>query len=266
MSYFRRAIHNLFSRWKWPFPRRARCFSLTVRRLFRLWEKLDLLESLEGLHQELLDRRTEAIEFGEPNRLTPQKRTASNCRLLQQTLLHRSERLLVSSGTMLVDRNVYGLALIVRGHFECSAMLGYFCHRLDSLAAGNIKFEDFEWNVADAVMGAKHETFEKARDPLNVLTCIEKADKYLNKALFEEKKDMLQDCYDWLSEFAHPNFLSNLSAFALDKQNNQMILRYGGGLRREDFQLLEYLETSAILFGYLFDSFSAKVSEQKWEK
>jgi hypothetical protein len=118
-----------------------------------------------------------------------------------------------------LENNIYGLALVVRGHYEATAVLGYFCNRLESLKVGNITFEDFAWNIAYEVLGARHEQFAKAPNPPNILTCIEKADKYLDTHCFQQKKGMLLDCYNWLSDFAHPNFLSNASSFTLDLPN-----------------------------------------------
>lgn len=238
------------------------CFSPAVRDLFDRWGQGEFLKSLEASHQQLLERRIDTVEFGNPQTLTPEKRAAANCRLLQQALLHRAERLLASSGTMLLENNVYGLALIARGHCETTAVLGHFCSRLESLAAGRISFDDFQWNIADAVMGAKHHQFTAARHPVNILTCIEKSDKYLDKYFFKEKRGMLQDCYDWLSEFSHPNFLSNISAFTLDRPNNRFVLQHGHGHpRQEDFQLPGYLDLSAALFVYLFDEFTRRADE-----
>jgi hypothetical protein len=261
MNYFARLPEWLSAHWPSMFRRRRRCFPRAVRKLFKRWKQTALLESLEDAHSMLLKRRVTAIYYGDPSKLTPKKQCAANCKLLQQALLHRAERLLASAGTALLENNVYGLALNVRGFLECAAVLGYFCHRLVSLADGNIKFEDFELNVADAVMGAKHETFSEARDPENILTCFEKADKYLNKNFFEGQKDVLRDAYDWLSEFAHPNFLSNFSAFSLDKRQHQMVLRHGEQIRKEDFQLAEYLDVGALVFVVLLDAFSERLSE-----
>lgn len=157
---------------------------------------------------------------------------------------------------MLLENNIYGLSLIIRGQCEATAVLGYFCDRFESLAAGNIKFEDIEWNVADAVIGARHPQFAEARPPPNILSYIEKADRYLNKNYFEAEKDVVRDNYDWLSEFTHPNFLSNILAFTLDKPNNRYVLRHGDGLQKVDFQLLDYLEINIGLFVFLFDAFT----------
>ena len=156
---------------------------------------------------------------------------------------------------MLLENNIYGLALVVRGHYEATAVLGYFCNRLELLKAGHIKFEDFVWNVVYEVMGAKHDQFAKAPNPPNILTCIEKADKYLDTNFFKKKTGMLLDNYNWLSDFAHPNFLSNASSFSLDKPNRRFVFRHEGDIQESDFQLVVYLEMSAMLFVPLFDHY-----------
>jgi hypothetical protein len=121
-------------------------FSPAVREIFNRWKQSDLLDRLEASHQQLLDRRKEAVAVADQSE--PRKHTASNCLVLQQALLHRAERLLAGAGTMLLENNIYGLALIARGHYEATAVLGYVCNRLESLKAGNISFEDFAWNIA----------------------------------------------------------------------------------------------------------------------
>jgi hypothetical protein len=129
--------------------------------------------------------------------------------MLALALLHRAESLMSATGAMLEAKNVYGLALVARGYVEATAVLGYFCKRVDALTKGNIDFERFEKDIANGLLGAKHDLFSKADSPVNVLTCVEQADKYLDVNLFGgEKKGMLQDIYGWLSEFAHPNVAS----------------------------------------------------------
>jgi hypothetical protein len=99
-----------------------------------------------------------------------------------------------------------------------SPSLGYFTNRLDALSKANIDFAGFEQDIANGLMGAKHDLFDKANAPVNILTCIENADKLIDAELFKDKKRMLEDLYGWLSEFAHPNFCSNRTAFTLDKE------------------------------------------------
>ena len=241
--------------------RRMDCFSTEARQVFRQWNKSDLCKDLEDVHEKLRGRRIAAIKYGDPAKLSANERTRLNCELMRQALLHRAERLLVSSGTMLLEKNVYGLALIVRGHLEGTAVLGYLCDRLKSVAAGNIPFEKFEWDVADAVMGAKHDVFSEANPPPNILTSIEKADRFLDDDYFEEKRQILQDAYNWLSEFAHPNYLSNSSAFKLDKPTQSFVFRHDSDLQESDFEVVSYLWVSAELFVILFDRLEKQADE-----
>jgi len=232
-----------------------------VQKLFQDWKQDDLRKELESFRAELLQRRVDATEYGDPDKLSPKQRTRLNCQVLRQALLHRAECLLGSSGTILLAKNVYGLALIARGHLEATAVLAYFCNRLDSLSKGNINFERFEWDVADAVMGAKHDLFSKANAPPNITTCIEKGDKFLD-GMFKEKRGILQDCYSWLSEYAHPNFLSNSSSFTLDKTTGRLVFRHDGDLQESDFQIVHYVCISARLFRKLFDVFAEEAEKQ----
>lgn len=233
------------------------CFSEDVQKLFKDAKQDKLCENLEGVHAEMLKRRVDFVEYGDPDKLTPKARCKLNCQLLALALLHRAESLMSATGAMLAAKNVYGLALIARGHVEATAVLGYFCKRVDALTKGNIDFERFEKDIANGLLGAKHDLFSKADSPVNVLTCIEQADKYLDVNLFGgEKKGMLQDIYGWLSEFAHPNFCSNKSAFSLDKATGRMLFRHEGELHDDDFQLVGHMELSAAIFPKLFDDFT----------
>jgi hypothetical protein len=139
-------------------------FAPAVRNLFNRWERADLLDRLEAIHPQLLDRRKQTVEFATPGDL--RSRTASNCLVLQQVLLHRAERLLSGASSMLLESNIYALALSVRGHYEATAVLGYLCNRLESFTATNINFAKFAYNVVCAFLRAKHpDHFSKAPDP-----------------------------------------------------------------------------------------------------
>jgi hypothetical protein len=234
-------------------------FSPAVREVFTRWSHGDLLNSLEAAHQKFRDRRKDAVVIADQSE--PRKHTAANCLLLQQSLLHRAERLLAGAGTMLLENNIYGLALMIRGHYEATAVLGYVCSRMESLKAGSISFEDFALNVASGILGARHEHFAKAPNPPNILTCIEKADKYLDAHCFKEKRGMLLDCYNWLSDFSHPNFLSNASSFTIDRANRRFSFRHEGDIQESDFQLMTYLDIGAVVFLQFFDDYPRRMTE-----
>jgi hypothetical protein len=104
--------------------------------------------------------------------------------VLQQVLLHRAERLLAGASTMLLEGNIYALALIVRGHYEATAVLGYLCHRLESFEETNIDFVKFAHNVVSVFLGGKHsDRFVKAPEPPDTLTCIERP-KYISVRIY----------------------------------------------------------------------------------
>ncbi len=233
------------------------CFSEEVRRAFKDAKHDKLCENLEGVHAELLKRRVDFVEYGDPDKLTRKARCKLNCQMMALALLHRAESLMLATGAMLASKNVYGLALVARGHVETTAVLGYFCKRVEMLTKGNIDFERFEKDIANGLLGAKHDLFSEADSPVNILTCVEQADKHLELNWFGgEKKGMLKDIYGWLSEFAHPNFCSNKSAFSLDKATGRMVFRHEGELQDNDFQLVGYMDISATMFPKLFDEFA----------
>lgn len=235
------------------------CFSQNAQKLFKNWQEEDLLAKLEEFYQMLLDVRKDAIEYGGvPEDIDPRKHVTLNLEVLQQVQLHRAERLFAAADPLLLDRNIYALALVVRGFYETTGIVGYFCNRLESLAQGNIEFENFAWNVADAIMGARHDQFSSARPPLHILTCIEKADKYLDKHLFKEKHGILMDGYNWLSEYAHPNFLSNVSAFTFEKEYHRFVFRHDDELNKSELDLMGYLSICSGLFVSLFDELSKR--------
>ena len=235
------------------------CFSEPAAQWLKDASKEELRKNLEAAHTALTGQRLDYVEYGDPEKLTDKQRAKRNCQLLKQVLLHRAERLMTATGQMFESKNVYGLALVVRGHIEALALLGYFARRLESLHKGNIEFKRFEEDIANGLMGAKDNLFDKAKAPVNILTCIEYADKHLDTEAFGEKKEIFKGLYVWLSEFAHPNFCSNKSAFTLDKETGRMILREDEELRDDHFQMLDNLDMSALAFGWLLTDFENRL-------
>jgi hypothetical protein len=237
------------------------CLSDQATQTLKQAGKDDVSKSLERAHANLVNQRVNYIEYGDPDSLTAKQRAKLNCRLLKLALVHRAECLMIATGQMFDSKNLYGLALIVRGHIEAVALLGYFARRLDSLHKKNIEFERFEEDIAVGLLGAKDAIFVQAKAPLNVLTCLEHADKHLEAELFGQKRGMLQEIYMWLSEFAHPNFCSNKTAFTLDKEMGRMLLRREEEAGEDHFQMLNCLCISADMFSWLLTEFSARLEK-----
>jgi hypothetical protein len=237
------------------------CLSDQATQALKLAAKEDISKSLEKAHSNLVTQQVDYIEYGDPDRLTAEQRAKLNSQLLKQVLVHRAERLMIATGQMFDSKNLYGLALIVRGHIEALAMLGYFARRLESLHKKNIDFERFEEDIANGLLGAKDAIFDKAKAPVNILTCLEHADKHLDAELFGKKTEMFQEIYTWLSEFAHPNFCSNKTAFVLDKKAGRMLLRKEEETRDDHFQMLNSLCMSADMFSWLLTDFSSRLEK-----
>src|ERR1700730_15450912 len=94
---------------------------------------------------------------------------------------------------------------------------------------------------------------QRDKPPPNILACIGKADSHLDTHYLKEKKGMLRDGYDWLSEFAHPNFCSNCAAFTIDKLNRRFVLQHDGEIRDRDFDLVTHLVICFLFFISPFD-------------
>lgn len=238
-------------------------FSPEVSALFAAAKKEELQKSLEGSYAQALERRKDSVAFDDPAKdVGIERLTLSNARLLSQALLHRAECLMRATGPMLASINIYGMALIARGHVETTAALAYFCNRISALEQGNIDLKKFSEDVSGALLGAKHDLFDKANAPVNILTCVEKGDKFIDKEIMGKKFGVLQDLYTWLSEFAHPNFCSNKCAFDVDKENHRMVLKHEPQLTNEDFELLKTVEMTASMFPTLFDEFIKRVEKK----
>jgi hypothetical protein len=109
------------------------------------------------------------------------------------------------------------------------------------------------------LLGAKDATFVNAKVPVNIMTRLEHTDKHLDAELFGKKTEMFQEIYTWLSEFAHPNFCSNKTAFTLDKETGRMLLRKEEETRDDHFQMLNCLCMSADMFSWLLTDFLARL-------
>src|ERR1700760_1325629 len=123
------------------------CFSKEAADILKNRNETDLQEAVETEYENLLKQRADYVEYGKPEELTAKQNARLNCELLKQVLIHRAGQLMIASGTMLAEKNLYGLSLIVRGHIETMAVLGYFPRRLQSLKVGNITFETFEQDI-----------------------------------------------------------------------------------------------------------------------
>lgn len=238
-----------------PFERNpSMFFPNKVRKRFEVAGKLELIQTLEGGYAATIARRRDFVQYGDPDTISERERALANVEVIRQVQLHRAERLMASCGTMIAERNIYGLVLLMRGHYESTAVLGYLCNRVDAFVKGNILFETIIQNIGYTMMGGRHDLFANMPDPTSIMTAIEKADHFYERQNKSDKKGMLADCYAWLSEFAHPNFNSNYSAMRLNQESSRFEFLHGEDLPEESADLLGYLDISVQAFIQFFDN------------
>ena len=150
--------------------------------------------------------------------------------------------------------------LATRAHFETTGSVAYLLWNLRRFYKSEISYREIEDVLAKLALGIK--TFPDKEippvriEPINVLTQIDVADK-----LFKDSEGMnlriFRQCYDFLSEFCHPNMLGLMVGSDVTKDRS-LVLYEKPGFREEDFGTLIYhMLISCHSFFYAYDeSFS----------
>lgn len=239
-------------------------FNANLKKEFIDRGETEVLNELCATYDELLSKKVSIIDNPNNAPAFTKKRVEFNCKVLQQILLHRAIHLFEASVIALSYRNVYAMVLCIRGHYEGTASMGYLHQRITSFIEGTLRFDDFEKCVFIQAIGCRHKSLPKIADPKNIMTQLDYADKIVDK-LFLDNQDthrgILRDNYEFLSEFAHPNFHSNSVAFGVNKINNCAEFKYDETLKEQEFSLIGYLSISNMIFLWLYDKFSKSLND-----
>jgi len=238
-------------------------FSETLKQAFTTYKKTKLFEDLQSTYEDIKKRIVLRIRYPNDQNLDRIHRLKLNCNVYEQVLLHRAILLFEASLASQATRNVYALTLCIRGHYETTATLGFVYKQLMSFLEHNISYDDFENIIFTQTLSSKHPSLPQAPDPKNIMTQLDYADKIVDSKLFNTRKQMLRNNYEFLCEFAHPNFHSNSVAYYIDKEGEAVILRYDSPLRDEEFSLIGYLCISNSIFIWLFDIFQEYIEKIK---
>jgi hypothetical protein len=174
----------------------------------------------------------------------------------RQMLLHRSIMLFEAALQSAERENVYSLTLNIRGHFEATAAAGFVTKRLIAVRSNNISLVDFGKSMATLILGSKSVKPEfGAPSPKQVMSMLDETDKIVDTMFLRQPKGamILRNSYEFLCEFAHPNFHSNSCSFDLDKSADLLRFRHGVRMRPNEDGLIEYLLLSSPIFLLLFD-------------
>lgn len=174
------------------------------------------------------------------------------------TCHQRSKLLFLGTIDCINSTNLAVAFLSVRAHFETTGSVAYFFYYLRSFYNNNISYKELEEILFKLSLAGK--TFpDKTRvperpDPINVLTQIDKADKLFselpNKNSF---KTPFRDCYDFLSEFCHPNLLGLIIGSDIIRPGTIEFYAKPNVKKQDLGILLNYLSSSCTFFFYVYN-------------
>jgi len=200
---------------------------------------------------------------GESECATPQSsewgdtiRIRAYARALRQVLLHRAIALFEGTLWAAIEENAYLMILAIRAQFETTAALGYLHNRLYSLGRGDLDAKKVDQDILAQLLGTKDKFIPQAMPPKQILLMLEYADSSVSRRLGGTSKEytMLRESYDFLCEFAHPNFHSNKIAFDLDKLGKRIVLRHNEPMHDNEFRIVGYSLISTPLHIELHDA------------
>jgi len=225
--------------------------------LKRIWDTYDdqngfseVIDCLTDLQRLKVDKlwTPRGEDFGEPERI------ASYSIALRQVFLHRAISLFEGALREAMHNNSYTMILSIRGLFESAAALGYLHYRLDSMVKGNLQPAEVDRAIFEQLLGSKD--IKKAPNPKQVLSMLEYADKTISKHILDGtsgQHKILMESYDFLCEFSHPNFHSNILSFEVDHQTREIKFRHGQPMREVEFRVLAYLLIAGPVFGDIYE-------------
>jgi hypothetical protein len=111
-------------------------------------------------------------------------------------------------------------------------------------------------DIMTQILGTRDTKISQAMPPKQILSMLEYADVSVSKKILggqTKEHTILRESYDFLCEFAHPNFHSNKLAFDLDRSRNRFVFRYEERMHAEAFSTIGYLLLSLPLHVELHD-------------
>ena len=190
------------------------------------------IDHLREIRSQLNDRTIPYSDFPDTDKSEYHVRIRANSVGLRQVLLHRVIALFDGSLQAAVDENAYVMILAIRGVLETAAALGYLHRRLKGLEAGTLEPLVVDKDVIQQLLGTNEQQYiPEAMEPKNILSMLEKADESISKNILRgstKTHHMLRECYDYLCEYAHPNFHSHTLAFTTDEARRRKVYRQQG--------------------------------------
>jgi len=125
--------------------------------------------------------------------------------------LQRSRHLYLGLFDCLNVSNLTLSFLVTRAHFEVTGSVAYFLWNLTKYYDGKIREKELDSILRALLLGGRtfpeKDKYPHRPDAINVLTQINTADKVFAQVNSGKNLKMFRECYDFLSEACHPNFL-----------------------------------------------------------
>lgn len=158
------------------------------------------------------------------------------------------------ANTAYEKKDLLAMVVLIRSHLECTAAMGMIAIINHRLKEKEITIKDAFDQFVRMLLGTRRSELIETGAPQaqNILTSLEKVDKFLKKTLFKQEKEkpnILYESYGFLSEFAHPNFHSNIAGFDFDKASGEM--RRISELSEKEESLFDHLGISSELMQFL---------------
>ena len=173
---------------------------------------------------------------------------------IRQVCLARSHELFTGSLGAMAAGNIFSMVALMRAHLETTSVLGHVFRLIDKVHKTPTCASEVDTKLFNLLFGTRNQSLLDAGAPemSSIMSIIDSADKglylLLQKPMGLKNTSQLRGVYDFLSEFAHPNFHSNALAFTFDPVTQDLIFRRREGISEADVEILSHLGISATVF------------------
>ncbi len=112
-----------------------------------------------------------------------------------------------------------GMYLAARAHWEMTGLVAHLLASLKKLYAKQVSESDFETTMKRLALGRRWEIPTDLKEDvsaINAISLVESAAKYFGKEFDKTKVEQhITACYNFLSEFCHPNLMGRLTGVTL---------------------------------------------------
>lgn len=103
--------------------------------------------------------------------------------------------------------NIFPTIMLIRTNYEAAGVLGNLHEKMSKYYNEHLSLEDYNALLRRYLLGSKTLNIPECEvpTPINVLNGIDSIDKWMSQNE-NSTEDIIRDCYNYLSEFCHPNF------------------------------------------------------------